>query len=93
MDIVVMMEKEKKEEKEKRRKVRFAINAKPNPYTTPITHHDTITPSPRTKAEMASEKKGERVTDWVSVSEPVPFFFRNTNLTANIKSQNPILIK
>ena len=51
LDIVVMMEKEKKEEKEKRRKVRFAINAKPNPYTTPITHHDTAIPLPRTKTE------------------------------------------
>ena len=55
LDMVVM----KGEREEKEREGRFAINAKPNPSTTPITHHDTISPSPRTKAEKAGEKRKE----------------------------------
>lgn len=58
LDMVVI--REKREEKRKG-KGRFAINAKPNPYTTLITHHDTISPSPQNKNRKSrrEEKRGE----------------------------------
>ena len=63
--IEVVLEQEKK-----RRKGRFAINAKPNPCTTPITHHDTTIPPLQNKNRKAGEMRmrGEMgkggVTDW-----------------------------
>lgn len=60
LDKVVMKgEREEKEREEKEREGRFAINAKPNPYTTPITHHDTISPSPQNKSRNSRQEKKE----------------------------------
>ena len=54
------LDKEGKRE-EKEREGRFAINAKPNPYTTQITHHDTISPSPpnNSRKSRREKKRGE----------------------------------
>ena len=61
LDMVVMKgEREEKERRKERRTGRFALKAKPNPSTHTITtHHDTISPLPRTKAEIAGEKRKE----------------------------------
>ena len=65
-------------DKEEKKRTVCLKKAKPNPSTL---HNNTPRHNkplfPEQKAEMASEKKGERVTDWVSVSEPVPFFCSN----------------
>lgn len=81
LDMVVI--REKREEKRKG-KGRFAINAKPNPYTTLITHHDTAIPLPGTKNIKAGEMRmrgelGKGVSDGLGEqSEPVPFFYSTT---------------
>ena len=56
LDMVVIREERGRR---KGRKGRFAINAKPNPYTTPITPHNTISPSLRTKAEKGRRNEDE----------------------------------